>query len=211
MLLCRRHHRTVSRRGESRWGGAPDGTVLFFTRGGRVLADGPPARRVGADARVSPESVPQGLPPIPSADPGGPARGERATLSNGAAPLSRCRYPLGDRSRCPGSRGEVSGTLTDVLRGPLRASGCPGGFRAGRRRAAGHPKTITNGWFSSNRAFDRDAGRLGEGEDGALVDGAAIGTNLYRDGRYVLSEVSSQTRAAGRLILPIVEFSTARA
>lgn len=56
---------------------SPDGTVLFFTRGGRVLADAPPATRA--------ESVPKGLPPVPSAHPGGPSRGERVTLSNGAA------------------------------------------------------------------------------------------------------------------------------
>ena len=102
VLLCRRHHRTVHE-GRVKVGRSPDGTVLFFTRGGRILADAPPARQVGADApqeraradasrsgvqtdaRVSSESVPEGLPPIPSADPGGPSRGERVTLSNGAA------------------------------------------------------------------------------------------------------------------------------
>lgn len=84
VLLCRRHHRTVHE-GRVKVGRSPDGTVLFFTRGGRVLADAPPARRVPADAGVRPESVPADLPPIPSADPGGPSRGERATLSNGAA------------------------------------------------------------------------------------------------------------------------------
>ena len=75
LLLCRRHHRTVHE-GRVKVGRSPDGTVLFFTRGGRVLADAPPVRS---------ESVPKGLPPTPSADPGGPSRGERVTLSNGAA------------------------------------------------------------------------------------------------------------------------------
>ena len=102
VLLCRRHHRTVHE-GRVKIGRSPDGTVLFFTRGGRVLADAPPVRRaetdapregartdasrpgVQADAGVRPESVPADLPPIPSAHPGGPSRGERATLSNGAA------------------------------------------------------------------------------------------------------------------------------
>ncbi len=102
VLLCRRHHRTVHE-GRVKVGMSPDGTVLFFTRGGRVLADAPPVGRAGADAlqeraradasrpgveadaRMSPKSVPTGLPPIPSADSRGPSRGERATLSNGAA------------------------------------------------------------------------------------------------------------------------------
>ena len=75
VLLCRRHHRTVHE-GRVKVGRNPDGTVLFFTRGGRVLADAPPTRA---------ESVPKGLPPVPSAHPGGPSRGERVTLSNGAA------------------------------------------------------------------------------------------------------------------------------
>ena len=42
VLLCRRHHRTVHE-GRVKVGRSPDGTVLFFTRGGRVLADAPPA------------------------------------------------------------------------------------------------------------------------------------------------------------------------
>ena len=84
VLLCRRHHRTVHE-GRVKVGRSPDGIVLFFTRGGRVLADAPPARRAEADARVRPESMPKDLPPIPSADSGGPSRGDRVTLSNGAA------------------------------------------------------------------------------------------------------------------------------
>ena len=101
VLLCRRHHRTVHE-GRVKVGRSPDGTVLFFTRGGRVLADAPPVRQVASDAphertgadaprsvhkdaRVSRGSVPADLPPIPSADPGGPSRGERVTLSNGTA------------------------------------------------------------------------------------------------------------------------------
>lgn len=129
VLLCRRHHRRVHE-GRVKMGRSPDGTVLFFTRSGRVLADAPPLRRMGADspagrvgadvpagrrcadalvgrlgadapagrvragaarpggqtdARMSPESSPTDLPPIPSARPGAPSRGERVTLSNGAA------------------------------------------------------------------------------------------------------------------------------
>jgi hypothetical protein len=86
VLLCRRHHRTVHE-GRVKVGRSPEGTVLFFTRSGRVLADAPPARRVGAEAaaRVNPDSVPKGLPPVPSAHSGGRSRGARVTLSNGAA------------------------------------------------------------------------------------------------------------------------------
>ena len=102
VLLCRRHHRTVHE-GRVKVGTSPDGTVLFFTRKGRVLADAP-VGRVRADARKTPQPVPATLPPIPSdhlaapsgtsaanlppippAHPGVPSMGERATLSNGAA------------------------------------------------------------------------------------------------------------------------------
>ena len=52
-----------------------DGTVLFFTPKGRMLADAPQGR-VRTEAN---------LPPVPSAHSGARSMGERATLSNGAA------------------------------------------------------------------------------------------------------------------------------
>ena len=93
VLLCRRHHRTVHE-GRVKVGTSPDGTVLFFTRKGRVLADAPkrpgwpdaPNGRVQADAsneRARADTPGRGvravssLPPVPLAT--------RATLSNGAA------------------------------------------------------------------------------------------------------------------------------
>ena len=72
--LCRRHHRTVHE-GRVKVGTSPDGTVLFFTRRGRVLADAP----------MSTRCVPASLPPVPSAHPGALSGGECPTFSNGAA------------------------------------------------------------------------------------------------------------------------------
>ena len=62
VLLCRRHHRTVHE-GRVKVCTNRDGTVLFFTPKGRILADAPTGR-----VRAS---------PVPSA--------ARANLSNGAA------------------------------------------------------------------------------------------------------------------------------
>ena len=83
VLLCRRHHRTVHE-GRVKVGTSPDGTVLFFTPKGGVLADAPNVR-VRPDARKTPQSAPASLPPVPSAHPGAPSMGERPALSNGAA------------------------------------------------------------------------------------------------------------------------------
>ena len=71
LLLCRRHHRAVHE-GRVKVSVATDGTVVFFTRGGKMLADAP--RQVWRD-----------LAPVPSVHPGAPSKGERAVLSNGAA------------------------------------------------------------------------------------------------------------------------------
>ena len=102
VLLCQRHHRTVHE-GRVKVSVSRDGTVLFVTRKGRMLADAPPVRWVRADApkerartdvsrsrmqagsRMRPESVPASLPPIPSAHPGAPLMGGSPTPSNGAA------------------------------------------------------------------------------------------------------------------------------
>ena len=65
LLLCRRHHRTVHE-GRIKVGTDRDGTVLFFTPNGRILADAP-------------------KPPMPSAHSGALSMGESATMSNGAA------------------------------------------------------------------------------------------------------------------------------
>ena len=51
---------------------ATDGTVVFFTRGGKMLADAP--RQVWRD-----------LAPVPSVHPGAQPKGKTVALSNGAA------------------------------------------------------------------------------------------------------------------------------
>ncbi|MYH49489.1 MAG: hypothetical protein F4151_08170 [Gammaproteobacteria bacterium] len=51
---------------------ATDGTVVFFTRGGKMLADAP--RQVWRD-----------LAPVPAVHPGVLGKGDGLTLSNGAA------------------------------------------------------------------------------------------------------------------------------
>ena len=52
-----------------------DGTVLFFTPKGRMLVDAP----------KPPVARTANLPPVPSAHPGAPAKGDGFVLSNGAA------------------------------------------------------------------------------------------------------------------------------
>ena len=71
VLLCRRHHRAVHE-GRMKLSVATDGTVVFFTRGGKMLADAP--RQVWND-----------LAPVPSVHPGALGKGDGLTLSNGAA------------------------------------------------------------------------------------------------------------------------------
>ncbi|MDE0359423.1 MAG: hypothetical protein OXN92_17010 [Gammaproteobacteria bacterium] len=51
---------------------ATDGTVVFFTRGGKMLAD-------------APKQVWRDLAPVPPVHPAAPSKGEGAVLSNGAA------------------------------------------------------------------------------------------------------------------------------
>ena len=51
---------------------ATDGTVVFFTRGGKMLAD-------------APKQVWRDLAPVPSVHPGALGEGDGLTLSNGAA------------------------------------------------------------------------------------------------------------------------------
>ena len=110
LLLCRRHHRAVHE-GRVKVSVNSDGTVLFFTPTGKLLADAPPRSRVpdtsmrsrvpdappqqvSPDARkyrrrieggMEPGQVDAGLPPVPSVHPGAPAMGGDVTLSNGAA------------------------------------------------------------------------------------------------------------------------------
>ena len=71
VLLCRRHHRAVHE-GQVKASVATDGTVVFFTRGGKMLADAP--RQVWRD-----------LAPVPAVHPGALGKGDGLTLSNGAA------------------------------------------------------------------------------------------------------------------------------
>ncbi len=71
VLLCRRHHRAVHE-GRAKLSVATDGTVVFFTRGGKMLADAP--RQVWRD-----------LAPVPSVHPAALGKGDGLTLSNGAA------------------------------------------------------------------------------------------------------------------------------
>ena len=71
LLLCRRHHRAVHE-GQVKVSVATDGTVLFFTRRGKMLADAP--RQVWRD-----------LAPVPSVHPAALGKGDGLTLSNGAA------------------------------------------------------------------------------------------------------------------------------
>ena len=71
LLLCRRHHRAVHE-GQVRVSVATDGTVVFFTPSGKMLADAP--RQVWND-----------LAPVPPVHPAAPSKGEGAVLSNGAA------------------------------------------------------------------------------------------------------------------------------
>ena len=100
LLLCRRHHRTVHE-GRIKVGTDRDGTVLFFTPKGRILADAPGRAR-------APRSGEEGMAasrPIPV-----PCRwcDERHLVQRGRA-LPRFSHPMGDRSCCPGSRGGLSG------------------------------------------------------------------------------------------------------
>ena len=71
VLLCRRHHRAVHE-GQVKLSVATDGTVVFFTRGGKMLADAP--RQVWRD-----------LAPVPPVHPTAPGKGDGIALSNGAA------------------------------------------------------------------------------------------------------------------------------
>ena len=71
VLLCRRHHRAVHE-GQVKLSVATDGTVVFFTRGGKMLPDAP--RQVWRD-----------LAPVPAVHPAALRKGDGLTLSNGAA------------------------------------------------------------------------------------------------------------------------------
>ena len=90
VLLCRRHHRAVHE-GRVKVSVASDGTVLFVTPKGRMLVDAPSrpklgnARRQRVSREATGQRVPQDLPPVPSAHPGAPAKGDGFVLSNGAA------------------------------------------------------------------------------------------------------------------------------
>ena len=98
VLLCRRHHRAVHE-GQVKLSVATDGTVVFFTRGGKMLADAP--RQVWRD-----------LAPVPSVHPRRPGERRWPHALERRRPLSRFGDPLGDRGRCSGSRGGISGMMT---------------------------------------------------------------------------------------------------
>ena len=101
LLLCRRHHRAVHE-GRVKVSVNRDGTVLFFTPRGRMLADAPnrptsanargqrvseeaSSPRVCDEARASDQGVSQDLPPVPSVHPAALSMGKAVALSNGAA------------------------------------------------------------------------------------------------------------------------------
>ena len=71
VLLCRRHHRAVHE-GQVKVSAATDGTVVFFTRSGKMLA-------------AAPKQVWRDLAPVPAVYPGALGKGDGLTLSNGAA------------------------------------------------------------------------------------------------------------------------------
>ena len=71
LLLCRRHHRAVHE-GRVKVSVATDGTVVFFTPSGKILAD-------------APKQVWRDLAPVPSVHPAAPGKGDGIVLSNGAA------------------------------------------------------------------------------------------------------------------------------
>ena len=71
LLLCRRHHRAVHE-GQVKVSVATDGTMVFFTRSGKMLAD-------------APKQVWKDLAPVPSVHPAALGKGDGLTLSNGAA------------------------------------------------------------------------------------------------------------------------------
>ena len=77
LLLCRRHHRAVHE-GRVKVSVNGDGTVLFFTPKGRMLADAP-KRVERADAPEQRRSA------VAWKRPGAPASRERSEMSNGAA------------------------------------------------------------------------------------------------------------------------------
>ncbi len=83
LLLCRRHHRAVHE-GWVKVSVNSDGTVVFFTPTGRILVDAPMGRGL-VNGRRKRAGMDAGLPPVPSVHPDAPSRGERLTLSNGAA------------------------------------------------------------------------------------------------------------------------------
>ena len=97
LLLCRRHHRAVHE-GRVKVSVNRDGTVLFLTPSGRMLADAPrrpgwadsPTRRDRGHSRtqrVRTDVIEQrvGLPPVSSEHRAAQARGDGIALSNGAA------------------------------------------------------------------------------------------------------------------------------
>ncbi|MCY4645304.1 MAG: DUF222 domain-containing protein, partial [Gammaproteobacteria bacterium] len=74
LLLCRRHHRAVHER-QVKVSVNRDGTVLFFTPSGKMLADAP-RKPTSATALGKPRSAPA---------PGAPPMSKTVALSNGAA------------------------------------------------------------------------------------------------------------------------------
>ena len=82
VLLCRRHHRAVHE-GRVKVSVNSDGTVLFLTPKGRMLADAP-SRPKAARGGEKP-----GLPPVPSGHPGAPAETSVASLPAGRIGASR--------------------------------------------------------------------------------------------------------------------------
>ena len=83
LLLCRRHHRAVHE-GRVKVSVNRDGTVLFLTPKGRMLADAPKQRRwMDTPERALTDASKK--PAWAVAHPGAPSMGEGLALSNGAA------------------------------------------------------------------------------------------------------------------------------
>ena len=110
LLLCRRHHRAVHE-GQVKVSVNGDGTVLFFTPSGKMLADAPgkptsatapgrprsatvpgkptsataPGQRGEGEAQPPTQQGWEDLPRVPSVHPGAPPMSKTVALSNGAA------------------------------------------------------------------------------------------------------------------------------
>ena len=122
LLLCRRHHRAVHE-GRVKVSVNRDGTVLFFTPKGQMLAD-----------------APKGRGPVPSAHRGAPSTGKRATLSNGAALYRDSAMPWTIEAAVSMAIENV--TLLAIENVALRGLTCGGSGATGAGQPAKCPVTL---------------------------------------------------------------------